>query len=808
MIRGSNNGTPRRRTSSSDYESNNNNNSNGGMYFGYYGNSNSASTGSLAGRSSGNTSPSNSYSSSSSSSSISSPVLGPSRPQPSQSAVTASAAGSSSASASAWTMMDTLLDHNDHDHVNDSNSNSNRSLPPPNLPQHERHDQQHQLLLNSIPYQGQGVSAGASTPKTSTAPPPVTPTTSGALRLHSHVNNVVHSISEDYSEEEEEDEEIDNTDDEWLDQERQYYAGSTPIQHQHQHSSSGGVGGNRMSDNDSLASSAGSSNGGRRRSDSRSPALLKSSFSHQSFEGDTATAMPVFPHYNNPSHNHHGMMSSGASSIRSAPAPIRSGRMMNAIKSAAPRRLVFDTYSTNQARPATPTKILSNTSAAVVSSPRNSGHQRPVRTLSTPSAMGPVAGTDMLTLSPGPSSSSGWNSSRTILPPYHQAAAAAAAAAAADGSRSSSALPPVFQQPHGRQNNVVVRKTNPLIFSALMGFAFIGVFWYTQSYATLHNALEQVTVMSEERRLVHLQFRDVERDILRLQRKLFEIDQGTTGAAGGTLTVDEGVDKKKKKNGDDSDLIESESYRRTTNQGENSPSSELVKEMVALQERLSESNTQIGSLQHHLQKTSRIDAERKYGSGAIRVQLELDFPEDYMDGGNDDQQRQAPTHHLQQSKNKEKMKKKKPTKMVLEMAPLDLMPHSVNMFLDMVHAGLFDGCSFVLVAMQMIKLAPLPYDGSSASAKVRSFKQRGLETIAFKEYSPDFPHDQYTVAFAADGGPSFYINTEDNTEAHVGEPCFAKIVSGFDTLERLSNEPTRANIWYRRRIGVKHATIL
>ena len=411
----------------------------------------------------------------------------------------------------------------------------------------------------------------------------------------------------------------------------------------------------------------------------------------------------------------------------------------------------------------------------------------------------------MLTLSPGPSSSSGRNGSRTILPPYHQAAAAAAAAAAG-GSRSSSALPPVFQQHHGHQNTaVIVRKTNPLIFSALMGFAFIGVFWYTQSYATLHNALEQVTVMSEERRLVHLQFRDVERDILHLQRKLFEIDQRATGAGGGTLTEDEDVGKK---NGNDIDLIESESYRRTIHQNENGRSSELVKELVALQERLSEGNTQIGSLQHHLQKTSRIDAERKYGSGTIRVQLELDFPEDYMDGGSDDQQQEAPTHHLQQSKNKEKMKKKKPTKMVLEMAPLDLMPHSVNMFLDMVHAGLFDGCSFVLKALQMIKLAPLPYDGSSASAKVRSFTKRGLETIAFKEYSPDFPHEQYTVAFAADGGPSFYINTEDNTEAHVGEPCFAKIVSGFDTLERLSNEPTRSNIWYRRRVGLKRATIL
>jgi cyclophilin family peptidyl-prolyl cis-trans isomerase len=142
------------------------------------------------------------------------------------------------------------------------------------------------------------------------------------------------------------------------------------------------------------------------------------------------------------------------------------------------------------------------------------------------------------------------------------------------------------------------------------------------------------------------------------------------------------------------------------------------------------------------------------------------------------------------------------------MAPIDLMPHSVYMFLEMIHAGLFDGCSFILNAMHVIKAAPLPYDGSSASQKVKAFTKKGLETVAFREYSPDFPHEQYTVGFAADGSPSFYINTQDNSEIHVGEPCFAKIVSGFDTVERLEAAPTRNGIFYRRRIGLKTANIL
>ena len=65
----------------------------------------------------------------------------------------------------------------------------------------------------------------------------------------------------------------------------------------------------------------------------------------------------------------------------------------------------------------------------------------------------------------------------------------------------------------------------------------------------------------------------------------------------------------------------------------------------------------------------------------------------------------------------------------MQMAPLELMPHSVYMFLEMVHAGLFDGCSFILNAMHVIKAAPLPYDGSSASAKVKAFTKLGLESV-------------------------------------------------------------------------------
>jgi cyclophilin family peptidyl-prolyl cis-trans isomerase len=149
-----------------------------------------------------------------------------------------------------------------------------------------------------------------------------------------------------------------------------------------------------------------------------------------------------------------------------------------------------------------------------------------------------------------------------------------------------------------------------------------------------------------------------------------------------------------------------------------------------------------------------------------------------------------------------------PTMVVIEMTSLEMMPHSVYTFLEMVSGGLLNGCSFILNALHVLKAAPLPYDGTSASDKAREFLDSGLNSVAFREYNPEFPHLKHTVGFAADGSPSFYINTEDNSEIHVGDPCFGKIVSGFDTIERLEKMPTRNGIWFEHRIGIKEAVVL
>ena len=184
-------------------------------------------------------------------------------------------------------------------------------------------------------------------------------------------------------------------------------------------------------------------------------------------------------------------------------------------------------------------------------------------------------------------------------------------------------------------------------------------------------------------------------------------------------------------------------------------------------------------LEERVKTLSRHEALQKYGPGPHRVEIELDFPGETS-----------------------------PSSFVVEMAPLDLMPHSVDTLLGMVSAGLWDGCSFSMNAVHVIKAAPLPSDGNDAKNKLEAFEQEGFKHLAFDEYSKDFPHEKYTLGFSGGDSPSWYINTEDNTEIHSGDPCFGKIVDGFDVIRKLGTQPTKDGIWYEKRIGIKRAKIL
>ena len=187
-------------------------------------------------------------------------------------------------------------------------------------------------------------------------------------------------------------------------------------------------------------------------------------------------------------------------------------------------------------------------------------------------------------------------------------------------------------------------------------------------------------------------------------------------------------------------------------------------------------------LRSSVQRASALAVSKKWGESSHRIEIELEFPHGQGDG---------------------------PTKFTAEMASLQLMPHAVHTFMEMVDNGLWNGCSFVMNAMHVIKAAPLPFDVThAAAAKARAFTDAGLNGPRFKESNDHYPHVKYTLGFAGGNSPSWYINTEDNTEIHGGDPAFARIISGFDTLARLENSETTNGIWFKERVGIKSARIV
>lgn len=298
------------------------------------------------------------------------------------------------------------------------------------------------------------------------------------------------------------------------------------------------------------------------------------------------------------------------------------------------------------------------------------------------------------------------------------------------------------------------RKGRPPFF--LIGFALVGFTAVFLSRTSGNFVAEQVTTLTSNRNHLSDKLRKAERDLHMIKRELSAVD----------LMME--------------DQAESSSYQAGTTGQKKEVNHQLqLNELNALQTRIKGLEQKSTDMKNRVQSVSQQQLLEKYGGGVKQVEMELVFP----DG------------------------KEGPTKFVIALDD-NLMPHSSFTFLEMVSSGLMDGCSFILNALHVLKAAPLPYDGSSAAAKARAFTELGLESVAFKEYNDSFPHTKYTVGFAADGSPSFFINTEDNTEIHAGDPCFGRIIEGFDTIKRLEACPTRNGIWFAKRIGIKRARVL
>ena len=128
--------------------------------------------------------------------------------------------------------------------------------------------------------------------------------------------------------------------------------------------------------------------------------------------------------------------------------------------------------------------------------------------------------------------------------------------------------------------------------------------------------------------------------------------------------------------------------------------------------------------------------------------------------------------------------------MTVEMAPLNLMPHTIHVFLQQMHRKLWDGTEFFRVRSHILLAHPYSQrEGKGMSVKMREV---GLETLQFREHTYKFPHTKHTLGLSGNpSGPNFYINRNDNSHHHdVGDPCFAKVIRGEEMIERMSSLPT------------------
>mmetsp|Transcript_10424 Transcript_10424/g.18449 ORF Transcript_10424/g.18449 Transcript_10424/m.18449 type:complete len:575 (+) Transcript_10424:109-1833(+) len=172
---------------------------------------------------------------------------------------------------------------------------------------------------------------------------------------------------------------------------------------------------------------------------------------------------------------------------------------------------------------------------------------------------------------------------------------------------------------------------------------------------------------------------------------------------------------------------------------------------------------------------SRKDVLEKFGPGPYYVKLSLAFPS-------------SPEHKT----------------ILLELAPLDSMPHTIHTFLTIIQKKLVTGGTFLLSREHILVGGPVDAHNIENN---RELEERMMYegyfpngALLFKEYKPEYPHEQYTVGFNQVGGPIFYFNLKDNTDGHgstytkdegykEGEPCFGKVVDGFDVIQRLTEMP-------------------
>ncbi|KAL3796035.1 hypothetical protein HJC23_013092 [Cyclotella cryptica] len=197
--------------------------------------------------------------------------------------------------------------------------------------------------------------------------------------------------------------------------------------------------------------------------------------------------------------------------------------------------------------------------------------------------------------------------------------------------------------------------------------------------------------------------------------------------------------------------------------------------------------TKIEALRDRMGEQSRIEVLEWFGPGPHSVEIEVEYP------------------HVDENHDPEDWPRVRGVFLV-ELAPLDLMPVAINLFLQQIHHKLWNGCAFVINAMHILQAGPHLFDSNryfpNHETLHSKFTNAKLDKMPFQEYHEKYPHVQWTLGFAGrPAGPDFYINKIDNSKNHgpggqvnhdlheEADPCFGKIVQGMQHVAEIDKIP-------------------
>ncbi|KAL9186111.1 hypothetical protein ACHAXT_005349 [Thalassiosira profunda] len=183
------------------------------------------------------------------------------------------------------------------------------------------------------------------------------------------------------------------------------------------------------------------------------------------------------------------------------------------------------------------------------------------------------------------------------------------------------------------------------------------------------------------------------------------------------------------------------------------------------------------TLQERIAYRNKHDVLQQYGTGPYHVKVTLEF-------ASEDVSEIVDTAFF-----------------VLELGPLEEMPHTVYNVMKMVKEKTFVDGTMILAQEHILVGGPVDvHDKENNDELEQRMVQGGYfpgGLLLFNEHSAVLPHAQWTIGFNEVGGPVFYINLRDNTKLHGpngrGEVCFGKITEGVHVIQRVVDIPRAAD---------------